>query len=100
LNPNTMKSVTFSSTVRVRRTLHRNNFSEDEIEAYWFSGKEFKRMRREVQSIEVTFSPAIKVKPVLHSMRQLLRRRNQGPPPRTCDELERFGGDRVAVTRV
>lgn len=41
------KSVQFNTRVRIRKTLHINNYSDDEIEEAWFSDEEFKNIRKD-----------------------------------------------------
>ena len=43
------RSVSFSSEVLVKRTLHCNNYSDDEIEATWFNDADFQRIRKEIE---------------------------------------------------
>ena len=42
------RSVSFSPDVLVKRTLHINNYSDDEIEATWFGDIDFDRIRKEI----------------------------------------------------
>ena len=43
------KSVTFNQTVSVRKTLHINNYSNDEVFACWYNDDEFKAIRKGVK---------------------------------------------------
>lgn len=44
------RSVTFNESVRVKRTIHVANFSEDEHEAYWCSPYEYRLMKKNIKS--------------------------------------------------
>ena len=47
----TKKSVSFSSSARVRKTTHVNDYTLDEIDACWYSKAEMQAIRDEVDSI-------------------------------------------------
>jgi hypothetical protein len=47
--PPTKCVVHFEERVWVRRTLHLHEFSDDEIDAYWYSDQEFMNMREELR---------------------------------------------------
>lgn len=49
LNVPSRHSVHFEERVRVRKTIHLNEFSDDEIDACWYSDQEFNSMRAEVR---------------------------------------------------
>jgi hypothetical protein len=44
----TKRSVNFCRHVRVRTTLHLSNFTDDELESYWYSTLDFSQMKRDV----------------------------------------------------
>lgn len=44
-------SVVFDERVRIRKTIHVNDFSDDEIDACWYSDSEFSEMKREVRFV-------------------------------------------------
>lgn len=52
----TSKQVTFCSSVRARRTISRHDYTDDEIQATWYSSKEYSEIARsclkQVQRIE------------------------------------------------
>ena len=42
------RSASFSPHVRVKRTLHINNYSDDEVEATWYGDSDFQRIHDEI----------------------------------------------------
>jgi hypothetical protein len=44
------QGVTFKQTVSVRKALHINDFSDSEIQAFWYDDDEFKAMRKDVKA--------------------------------------------------
>jgi hypothetical protein len=49
LEPKPERSVTFFPGVNVRRTLHINDFSDDEFDACWFSNEDYNTMKKVVK---------------------------------------------------
>jgi hypothetical protein len=47
--PEPRRTVAFSQTVSIRKTMHVNNYSDDEVDACWYSAYEFDRMRKDVR---------------------------------------------------
>ena len=45
----TKKSVTFSESVKVKKTIHINNYTDDEIDACWYSDEECQMTRSDVK---------------------------------------------------
>ena len=43
------KSITFSEAVKVKKTIHINNYTDDEIDACWYSNEECQRIRSDVK---------------------------------------------------
>ena len=43
------QGVTFNQSVSVRKTLHINNFSDSEVQAFWYDDDELKAMRKDVR---------------------------------------------------
>ena len=44
-------SVCFHARVRCRKTIHLNEFSDDEISACWYSDQQYSNMKEEVQNV-------------------------------------------------
>ena len=49
ISPKASRTVSFSASVRVRPTLHLNDYSDDEVEQCWYASYEFKAMKHQVK---------------------------------------------------
>lgn len=43
------RKVSFNERVRAKKTIHITDFSEDEVQAYWYGDDEFRRIKRDVK---------------------------------------------------
>lgn len=48
-SPKEAKGVTFNERVKAKKTIHISDFSEQEIESYWYTEEEFSRMKKDVR---------------------------------------------------
>jgi hypothetical protein len=45
------KTVTFSQDVRIKRTLHKNNYTDEEFQSCWFNDTELRRCQNEMRVV-------------------------------------------------
>mmetsp|Transcript_12211 Transcript_12211/g.35422 ORF Transcript_12211/g.35422 Transcript_12211/m.35422 type:complete len:249 (+) Transcript_12211:241-987(+) len=86
----TKKTVTFHECVRVKKTIHINNYTDDEIDACWFSRQDMANIRQDiVAALQSSSSSSLSPSgPDAAEMRGLECRTEQGSQQRRRDRHE------------
>ena len=88
LSPISKRSVSFSPYVHVKRTLHINNYSLEEIEASWYDQADFQRMRDEDDVIVQMMEKRQTIDEAKYCTRGLEFRTTQGAQQRLRNKAE------------
>eukprot|EP00538_Stauroneis_constricta_P005028 CAMPEP_0119571400 /NCGR_PEP_ID=MMETSP1352-20130426/44101_1 /TAXON_ID=265584 /ORGANISM="Stauroneis constricta, Strain CCMP1120" /LENGTH=240 /DNA_ID=CAMNT_0007621079 /DNA_START=397 /DNA_END=1119 /DNA_ORIENTATION=- len=83
----TKKTVTFHECVRVKKTIHINNYTDDEIDACWFSRQDMANIRQDIAAA-LQSSSSSPSGPDAAEMRGLECRTEQGSQQRRRDRHE------------